>query len=271
MKLVTKGLHFCYRRESPAVLTGIDLEIEPGSYWCVAGPNGSGKSTLLKLASGLIGPATMASGLSGALSWDNRPIHEWLHGGHRLELARNIAFVPGALTTSFPVTVMEFVLQGRYAWSEYWNRPSHDDQAITDEAIERVGISSFRQRLITELSGGETQLAMIARALAQRPKVMILDEATSSLDLRFQARIFKLLGQLNRQGMTILVVSHDLNLAAEFCPRMIWLNKGQLYSKGTVEETLTDKLMKDLYDVEGLVAVGANPFSGRPKVFWKSE
>lgn len=261
MKLETKGLSYSYAEGSSQVLSEITLTIEPGSYWCVAGPNGSGKSTFLKLACGLLPLEQM----KGELKWSGRALKDW----PRVELARNVAFVPGTLKTAFAVSVREFVLQGRYAHSDFWARPSSADRKTADGALEKVGIKTLADKALTEISSGETQLALIARALAQTPKVLVLDEATANLDLGYQSHVYSLLSELNRSGMTILLVSHDLNLAAEFSPNMIWLKNGSVFTSGSTRETLTTKLMQDLYSVGDRLEVGANPFTARPKVFWR--
>lgn len=271
-RLEVRDLFFSYRgtpRSSNAVhaLHGLSLVIEQGEYWCLAGPNGSGKSTLLKLVSGLFSTFDMKRGLSGTLNWAGRSVLDWLTAD-RLEFARQVAFVASSLRTDFPVTVEEFVLQGRYARSPYWAKPAAQDRSIAASAIDSVGIKTRASRLITELSAGETQLAMIARALAQEPRLLILDESTSSLDPGFQAKIFSLLARENARGTSILVVSHDLNLAAEFCPRVIWLSDGKIIAKGSAEKTLTAALLHKLYGTGNLIEVGKNPFSGKPKIFW---
>lgn len=261
MRLEAKGLSYKYESKAKEVLRDLSFSIEPGSYWCVAGPNGSGKSTFLKLASGLL----LLEQMKGELTWNGRALKDW----PRVELARSVTFVPGGLKTAFPVSVAEFVLQGRYAHSDFWARPSGVDRKKAESAIERVGIQNLTAKTLTEISSGETQLALIARALAQAPKVLILDEATANLDLGHQSHIYSVLSELNRSGMTILLVSHDLNLAAEFCPNMIWLKDGSVYAAGSTRETLTTKLMQELYNVGDRIEVGTNPFTARPKIFWR--
>lgn len=261
MKLVAKNVSYKYTEHSRPSLNDISLEIASGSYWCLAGPNGSGKSTFLKLMCGLL----PFRHFRGELTWDGIPIQTWT----RLELARRLAFVPGNLKTLFPVTVEEFVVQGRYAKSRFFSRASAKDFSTASRAIDQVGIASLRGALVTELSAGESQLAMIARALAQEPQVLVLDESTSNLDLAYQARIFGLISELNKQGVTTIVVSHDLNLAAEFCPNAIWLHQANLHSKGAMADTLNSKLMHDLYSAENKIEIGTNPFTGRPKLFWR--
>lgn len=262
MKLVSKALTFTYPFAKEPTLNELSFTAEQGSYWCIAGPNGSGKSTFLKLACGLVADAQY----KGELTWDDRPLVAW----DRLELAKNVAFVPGSLRTQFPVSVSEFVLQGRYARSpNFWAHPSADDRELAQACLERIGIAAKAESIIGEISAGETQLALIARALAQQPQVLVLDESTANLDLSFQLSIFELLRELNNEGLTILVVSHDLNLAAEFCPNILWLSKGAVFAQGPTEETLTTSLMRELYCVEGRAEVGKNPFTSRPKIFWK--
>ncbi|MBI3556798.1 MAG: ABC transporter ATP-binding protein [Deltaproteobacteria bacterium] len=262
MRLVARDVGFQYRIGGRNILAGLNFTAEPGSYWCVAGPNGSGKSTFLKAAAGLLPSADV----TGDLLWNDKPIVQWT----RLELARNIAFVPGNLKSHFPISVSDFVLQGRYARSEsFWAQPTSSDSNIAAASIERVGISSLSDSLIGEISAGEAQLALIARALTQEPKILILDEATANLDLRYQLRVFELVKGLNKQGITIFLVSHDLNIAAEFCPNVLWMNDGTVYLQGPMADTLTNELMTDLYGIEGKIEVGKNPFTGKSKVFWK--
>ncbi len=262
MKLIARDVGFRYRVDGRQVLAGLTFTAEPGSYWCIAGPNGSGKSTFLKLCAGLLPSADM----TGELQWNDTTILQWT----RLELARSVAFVPGTLRSQFPISVAEFVLQGRYARSTtFWTKPSNSDSNIAAANIERVGIAALSDSLIGEISAGEAQLTLIARALTQEPKVLILDEATANLDLRYQLRIFELVESLNKQGMSIFLVSHDLNIAAEFCPNVVWMNDGTIYKQGAMAETLTNELMADLYGVEGKIEIGKNPFTGRTKVFWK--
>lgn len=261
MKLIVKKLNYRYAAKSQLVLNDLSFENESGSYWCVAGPNGSGKSTFLKLICGLLPTEYM----QGDVSWNGRALASW----SRVELARSIAFVPGTLQTQFSVNVADFVLQGRYAHSEFWSRPTKTDRIAAEAAVDRVGISRISNAALTEISAGETQLALIARAIAQEPKTLVLDETTANLDLRYQGRVFELLSELNRVGMSILLVSHDLNLAAEFCPNALWLRDGRSCAQGSMVETLTTPLMKDLYQIEDKLEVGKNPITSRPKVFWR--
>ena len=261
MRLSVKKLSYRYSAQSPVVLNDLSFEIDEAAYWCVAGPNGSGKSTLLKLVCGLL-PLEQ---LQGEVSWNGRALNSW----SRVELARSIAFVPGTVRTQFSVTVADFVLQGRYARSDFWSRPTKADKLATAAAIERVSIEKIATASLTEISAGETQLALIARAIAQEPKALVLDETTANLDLMYQGRIFELLRELNQGGVSIILVSHDLNLAAEFCPNALWLKQGRLFEMGAMAQTLNSKLLNELYNVDRRLEVAANPFTSKPKIFWK--
>ncbi|MEW6057783.1 MAG: ABC transporter ATP-binding protein [Bdellovibrionota bacterium] len=262
MQLTIRNLDYRYPSQKNSALSGISFSIETGSYWCLAGPNGSGKSTLLRLACGFL----PSKDLSGEISWNSKPVQQWT----RLELARHIAFVPGFLKTTFSISVLNFVLQARYPWTDYWSRPTHEDYSIARSAIDKVGIAGFENTSLASLSLGELQLVLIARAIAQTPKVLLFDEATANLDIKYQQKVFMLLNALKNEGMTILVVSHDLNLAAEFCSNVIWLHQGSVYSAGSFEETLTTKLIADIYGVDDEdISIGKNPHSHKPKLFWR--
>lgn len=261
MNLTAKNVRYRYRDDQSPALDGVNLEVGSGEYFCISGPNGSGKTTLLRLAAGLL----PMEGFTGELEWNGRGIEKW----NRLELARHIAFVPGNLAPRFAFAVEDFILQGRFAHSSLYTRPSSRDRDIARAAMEKTGIASIAMRAITELSAGQLQLVLLARALTQEPQALILDEATAHLDLSFQAGIFDLLATLHAKGVTILLVSHDLNLAAEFCPRLAWIDKGRIVRHGSMTETLTTETVASIYGAHNRLAVDKNPFSGKPKLFWK--
>jgi len=267
MKLIARDIKFHYpRSDKKLVLDGFNLEAESGSYWCLAGPNGSGKSTFLRLACGLL----PLSGFSGELTWDDKAVTGLVaNTTGRLELAKMVSFVPSTLKTRFPISVEEFVVQGRYARASMWSEHTLRDKKVAEEAIEQIGIASLSEAMLDEISAGEVQLALIARALAQEPRALVLDETTSNLDLNYQSRVFDLLARLNRdRAMTVIVVSHDLNLATEFCPNVCWLHHGKNHAQGAMETTLTKQLLEEIYGSALRVEVGKNPYTGRPKVFY---
>lgn len=266
MKLTLANVSYCYshqesERVCEAVLKNISLDLESGSYWCIGGPNGSGKSTLLKLIAGLL----PSDGLQGQVFWDAKPLAEY----SRIELARMIGFVPGSLRPRFAISVFDFILQGRFAHSPLWRRSTQHDREKANTALSRLGILYLSASLITEISVGELQLVLIARALAQNPRVLILDEVTANLDLSFQGRVYKLFKELNAEGVSIFLVSHDINLATEFCPNALWLRAGTIYSMGEMSKTLSHQLLKDLYAADDMLEVGTNPFTNKPKIFWR--
>lgn len=261
MKLEMKDVSYGYGLRAQKVLKQVSFELEPGSYWCVAGPNGSGKSTFLKLLCGLL----PQGGFSGQILWEKKSVFEW----KRLSLAQNLAFVPSSLKTSYPIDVESFVLQGRFSRSSIWSKPTDQEHELVSQALQKVGLNSVAEKWLTEISAGELQLALIARALVQEPKVLVLDEATANLDLQNQIEVFHLLADLNSKGISILVVSHDLNLAAEFCPNVLWLKDGQVVTSGAFKDTLTQSLLTQLYGIGTQVEVGQNPFTSQPKLFFK--
>lgn len=264
MELNVQDLSFSY---SPQViaLKNINLKLTSGSFLGIAGPNGSGKSTLLKLVCGLISEKK-APGckIEGSIQWDGQSIENL----SRRELGQRIAFIPGFVVFRFPVNVFEFVMQGRYSKSHSWRAPTKIDKEFVIRALIRTGIEGLAAKLVNELSSGQIQLVLLARALAQNPKVLVLDEATTNLDLSFQIKVQELLGELNKAGLTILSATHDLHFAAQFYENILWLKQGQIYANGKVTEHLTNRLVSDLYGVKDKLKVGENPFSKRPTVFW---
>jgi iron complex transport system ATP-binding protein len=235
------------------VLWDITLSVSAKGITGIIGPNGSGKTTLLRAVSRLLKPK------NGAIYLDGRDI--W--GMNLKETARKIAVVSqGAPADSF--TVEEFILMGRIPYFEkYQFFETKHDYALTQECMELTGLIPFRDRLLCRLSGGERQLAMIARALAQEPELLLLDEPTTYLDIRHQVEILDLIKRLNRKtGLTVLMVLHDLNLASEYCDNIALLSAGKLYKHGKPEEVLTYKIVEEVYKT--IVIVQNNPISQKP-------
>ena len=252
--LETRGLRFSYAGRP--VVDGVSLEVPAGEMLGIVGPNGSGKTTLLRLLSGALRPD------GGTVSVFGRPVHEY----HRRELARLVAVVPQGGGTVFPYTVEEMVGMGRMPHLSWSGWLSEGDREICREAMRRTDTERFAGRTLDELSGGERQRVLIARALAQEARIILLDEASSFLDLAQELGIFRTLERLrSEQGLTFVSVSHDLNLVGAFCTRVLLLREGGVLAAGPRGETFTGPNLTALFGVP--VETGAGP-GGRVRVQW---
>lgn len=239
------------RRASPFRLSGLSFAIAPGEILGVVGPNSAGKTTLIRVLTKVLEPAAGEIFLEGKL----------LQTLTRWELARQVAVVPQE-TPPFPHSVEQLVLMGRYphAPGRFFERP--EDLAVAREAMATTGVLDLAPVALESLSGGERQRAILARALAQEPRLLILDEPTAHLDLRYQAEVAGLLRSLNRErGMTILLVSHDLNLAAELSDRLLLLADGRIARLGPPEQVLEESVLAAVYGCP--VSIEKSPGSGR--------
>ncbi len=237
-----RGVSFRWTPAGPPVLEGVDLALREGDFLGVIGPNGAGKSTLLNLMSGWLRPT------GGEVRLEGRPLEHW----PRREIARRVAVVPQREEGAFPFTALEVALMGRHPHTAGgFGFEDEEDHRVAREALGAVGLAGFENRALSQLSGGERQMALIARALAQRPRLLLLDEPTSSLDPRHQKRVFSLLERLNREErLTVVVVSHDLNLAALFCREAAPLAGGRLRARGAPESALDPRLLAEIFQVE---------------------
>jgi ABC-type cobalamin/Fe3+-siderophores transport system ATPase subunit len=250
------------RRARPFALGDLSFEITPGEIIGVIGPNSSGKTTLIRLLTRVLEPA------SGEIRLEGAPIRRL----SRTDLARRVAVVPQGILPQFPFTVGELVLMGRYPHDpgRYFESPR--DRSVAREAMEATGVLELADMPLEHLSGGERQRAVIARALAQEPRLLVLDEPTAHLDLRYQVEAAALLRRLNRErGMTVLLVSHDLNLAAEVCDRLLLLNGGRAAAIGAPAAVLDEALLASVFGCA--VIVEKNETTGRPvvRLTWRKE
>ncbi len=233
-------------------MSGLNLEIEAAHMTGLVGPNGSGKSTVLRLMSGLLAPE------SGQVLFEGKPLGDYT----RLQIAQRMAVVSHERTFEFPFTVRDVVRMGRFPHTS--GREASDGQ-IVEEALERTGTSDLAERPITQLSSGERQLVLIARAIAQHPSVMLLDEPDAHLDIHHQLRVFRLLGELNQERrMTIVLVSHDLSATASFCGTVVLMSKGAVVRTGDPREVIAPEFLEAVYGEE--VRVAQNPVDGAPLV-----
>ena len=244
-----------FRYNADWVLRHISFEMNRGEFMGVIGPNGSGKTTLLKMIDGLLDPGEGEIWIDGAL------------GRHfkRTELAKRIAVVPQDTQLIFPFTVEEVVLMGRAPHLGKLRFEGEKDFRIAEHAMKATDTFSLRTRGMNALSGGERQRVLIARALAQEPQIMLLDEPTALLDIRHQVDFFDLIKTLNRdQSLTVIAVTHDINLASDYCDRIILLKSGQTFSMGSPHEVIIKSNIKDVYEAN--VLVDQNPVTGKPRV-----
>lgn len=223
----------------------VSFTIQGGELVGLIGPNGSGKSTIIRLMSGVLQP------WKGQVDILGKPLPRY----RQRELGRAVAVVPQDTALSSPFSVMEVVLFGRTPHLGSFGFESERDLWITRRAMERTQVASLANRLITELSGGERQRVILARALAQEPEILILDEPSAFLDIRHQVETYDLLRELRREGMTIVTVLHDLNLAALYCERLILLDGGRVARDGGPADVLTYPLLTQVYGVDVYVTL----------------
>lgn len=251
--LVFRRVSFGYG-QAP-VLVELDLEIAEGTIVGVLGPNGTGKTTFVRLASAALRPA------SGAIALFGDPL-ERLPARSR---ARRVAVVPQETHPVFDFTVREIVSMGRAPHLGAFGIESPSDRLVTRDAMERCDVAELSARSFRALSGGERQRVLLARALAQEARLLLLDEPTAFLDLKHRLAVYDLLMRLHDdRGLTVVVVSHDINLAARYCDRLVLLRRGKVAADGTPSEVLRPEPIRSVYEVD--VDVRTDPSSGRPFV-----
>jgi iron complex transport system ATP-binding protein len=235
-------LGFGYGRQP--VIEGLSLQIAEGDFFVVIGPNGSGKTTLLRLVLGSLVPQ------AGSVALFGRPLQNY----GRRDLARHIALVPQGSAPVFPFTVEEIVRMGRAPHLGLLGFETTADRTEADRAVAAVGLADLARRPLDRLSGGEQQRVWIARALCQQPRLILLDEPTASLDMGHQLQIMRLLARLRRErGMTVVMVSHDVNLAAMFATRILLLHRGRTVCTGTPHAVLRPEHIRAAYGCQVLV------------------
>jgi len=253
-----KGLTCGYGKKT--ILHDVDLSVQKGQFFGIIGPNGSGKTTILRAITRLVKP------VKGSILLDGVDMKD-LHFG---DVARKIAVVSQNMPL-IAMTVREFVLLGRipyYRKLQFYERD--EDAAIAGKVMELTGIGHLKDSLMSEMSAGEVQLAFIARGLAQQPKVLLLDEPTSHLDITHQASVLDLVRRLNRQeGLTVIIILHDLNLASEYCDSLALVGNGSIKKTGRPGDVLDYKTIEDVYKT--VVVVRQNPLSMKPFVMIVSE
>jgi iron complex transport system ATP-binding protein len=247
------AVSFRYREDW--VLQEVSFRVEKGEFIGIIGPNGSGKTTLLKLLYRLISPK------SGEVRFEKIPLKKLKQG----EIAKRIAVVAQETHLLFPFRVMEIVLMGRSPYLGHRVFEGKKDLEVAAKAMEWTEILPLAERPVDELSGGERKRVFIARALAQEPDVILLDEPTASLDIHHQVEFLNLILDLHREkGMSIVMATHDMNLASEFCDRLILLQRGKIFKIGTPQEVITGENIERVYGCD--VWVDKHPVSGMPRI-----
>jgi iron complex transport system ATP-binding protein len=236
------------------VLADVSMAVEPGTLYSVLGPNGAGKSTLLRALLGLVEPERGSALVAGraAGSWKPR------------ERARRVGMVPQSESFHFPLSVEELVSMGRYPHLSALAAPKARDRAVVAEALARCDAGDLQGRRVDTLSGGELQRVRIARALAQEPATLILDEPTASLDLAHEMEILELLRGVVTTGRTVLMTTHHLDLAARYSDRMLLLDRGRVAAEGTPAEVLTAENVERVFGWP--VSVTPDPVTGTPRI-----
>jgi iron complex transport system ATP-binding protein len=246
-------LSFCYGEKT--VLEEISFEIVAGEFISIIGPNGSGKTTLIRLLYGYLSPSR------GRIYYDGILLNKI----NRRELAMRVAVVSQMPQFNLQLTALELVLMGRSPYMGLLGFEGKRDFEVAYEAMALTDVADLKDRSIFHLSGGELQRVLIARALAQKPQIMLLDEPTSYLDIKHQIRIYQLLKRLNAEhGITVVSVSHDINLASQFSDRLLVMKGGKIHGVGPPEEVITKETLDFVYDCH--VLVDQNPVIGRPRV-----
>jgi iron complex transport system ATP-binding protein len=233
-----EGVSFSYGGKE--TLSDINFEARAGEFIGLIGPNGSGKTTLMRCINGLLRPS------KGTIYMEGRSTS----GMKIKDIARICANVPADCNEDFSLTVQELVFLGRYPHvnSMWWE--SRQDETVVAEAIKKFRLEGLINRRLNELSSGEKARALLAKAVVQQPKILLADEPSAHLDLRYQLEVMETLWDLSRQGVTVLTASHDMNLTSKFCDRVVMLNAGRTVATGRPVDVITAERIRDVYGVE---------------------
>jgi len=251
--LSARGVSFRYGDRD--VLRGVDIDLYPGEVTILLGPNGAGKSTLIGILSGMLRPSC-----GEALLFGRNPLSY-----PRREMARLLSAAGQSPPTDFPMTVEEYVVLGRFAHQGFFGGMTLEDREQVDSALGMSGLAGFKNRPLSEISAGERQRAVVARAIAQGAAVMLLDEPTAFLDIRHRVAFYEVVARLSGDGgCAVLVASHDLSLCAEYGGRIVLLSEGKTAAQGTPEEVLTPENIRAAYGIS--VVCDRNPATGAIRV-----
>ncbi|NLT68393.1 MAG: ABC transporter ATP-binding protein [Acidobacteria bacterium] len=233
--------HVCFSYNRP-IVRDVSFSLMPGTITGIIGPNGSGKTTILRLLDGIIAPLSGEVVLRG-----NTPLSSL----KRKEIARHIAMVPQNGGSYFYQTVFQFAIQGRSPHLSLMGFESMRDEEIAREVLEMTQLSHYLDARVSELSGGEKQRLLLARALAQQTEILLLDEFTANLDINYQVELMRLVRRITREKrLATLVVSHEINILGTFCDRVILMSQGVIRHQGSVQEVMTKEHLKQLFGLD---------------------
>ena len=229
-------------------LDGIDLDVGSGKLVGLIGPNGCGKSTMMRCISRIYHPTT------GTILVDGKDVSQL----KPVEVAKLVASVPAEMGSTFNMSVMDMVVLGRYPFVDrlWWETP--EDERITREALKTFGLDRIRNRQLSLCSSGERQRALIAKAYVQEPKLMLVDEPTAHLDMKYKLQVMEYLRSMARKDMSILVAEHDISLMARYCDVCIIMKQGRIVTIGDPKVVITEDLIRDVYEVDSRVGLDAD-------------
>ena len=253
--LQLQGLTIGY--EEKTIISDINAEVRTGELIGIIGRNGAGKSTLLKTIRGLL-PAK-----AGQVLYFGKPLASY---GEK-ELARRVAYLQQNVETGFGYTGLDIVLTGRYPYMKWWESEKDEDKELAMDCMSYTGTLDLAERPVTEVSGGQKQRILLAKVLAQQTPVLFLDEPTTGLDMVYREEIFRFARELANMGKTILMVVHELDLAAAYCSRIFLLGEGKLLADETPEQVFTETLLSRAYEAD--ISVEQNPKNGRLEITTK--
>jgi iron complex transport system ATP-binding protein len=245
-----RNVSFSYGRP---VVRDVSLQLKTGQVTGIMGPNGAGKTSLLRLLDGILSPD------SGEILVRQRTPLQKLR---RKELARYIALVPQNGGLHYPITVFEFAMQGRSPHLPFLGFETGDDESIVEHALDRTGLTSLRSCRVSEISGGEKQRLLLARALAQDAQVLLIDELTANLDIKYQIELMGLVCRSTREkGLATLVVSHEIQLLTSFCDELVLMSRGRITLQGPVGEVVSGDNLKNVFGIDFSVSTkpGSHP------------
>jgi len=255
MSIVVDVHHLCHSYDDRSVLNGLTFSINPGEFFIVIGPNGSGKTTLVKVISGLL---KLQHGNIRIMGKDIRTYS-------RKAMARRVAYVPQLFDIDFPFTVADVVLLGRSPHLGIFGLESTKDIELARQAMSFTEVAHLADRRMDQISGGERQRALIARAICQEPEIIVLDEPTASLDIAHQLRVMDLMEKMKKEkNTTVIMVSHDINLAAMYADTLLMIHRGEAVKCGKPAEVLTYQSLESVYGCALLV--DDNPLGNKPRV-----